>query len=323
MADKRDEFRTVSYAEENAKAGLLFAAWTQKWGLKVYPWYSMDRIKFSFIEKGASGKGKSCDVCVNTVKDYAFTFEDFKHEFLHDIETPYDFLQTMAYEKEHPVKNKAGVQMPGRYRFVTGKNGEKYVGIMPSSDGKGYVICGQAVVNGTYVHPMIRVSYYDLYHIVKAYDETYEERRAELKALRLQGMKDVESGYNRADYEEDAPAAALPEESTAETTEETVVQESAPAEEKQEAKHHGIHVTTISEIVKQGDGSYTLTVRKDDGTEAQMRIPGDVAGAINAKKNGLFDKFVAKVNRDGSNFWFTGAKRKTGGQIEYVFAEFC
>lgn len=344
-----EEYRNRSYAEENASAGVLFSAWTQKWGLKVYPWYGMDKIKFSFIEKGAKGKGNSCDICIHTIKDYAFTFEDLKHEVLHDIRTPYDFLQVMTQEKEHPVINpKTKSQIPGRYKFITGKNGEKYVGIMPSNDGKGFVICGQAVINGKYVHPMLKVSYYDIYNIVKAYDETYEERRQELKKMRLDGIRELESHYSKQDYDDDPDPAgyavqneagyvaegtmeysAQVPENTAEVSApepgpvQTAAEPAAPAPEANTQDKRGIHVATSSQIAQGEDGDYFVKAKKDDGSEITIRVPKTVADSVNTK-NQLFSKFIDKVNASKTEFSFSGIKRRKGnGAVEYVFAAFC
>lgn len=327
MANTDKEFRNVSYMEEDAKEGILFEAWTQQWGMKVYPWYSMDRLKFSFIDKGAKGKGKSFDVCVNTMKSYAFDFETMKHEVLHDIRTPFDFVTILAAEKA------SGEKYPKRYHFVTGSNGEKSVGFCNSTKSDGYTVNASAIVNGKKEFCNIPVSYYDIYNIVQAYAETYEPRKKELAEMRKNGIAAREKEYitkGQPSYEKDpemigsegAENVNHADSETNGTQGNTENIQNVPEANVAQQPPKGMHVTTASAISRDRASDYCLKARKDDATEINIRIPADVAEAMNAK-NGIFDKFMAKVNQGSASFSFTGIKRKLNDGAEYVFASFC
>lgn len=325
-ATEEKKFRTISYIEENYKDGVLFEAWSQEWGLKVYTWYSMDKLKFSFIDKGAKGKGKSFDICVNTIKNFAFDIETLKHEILHDIKTPYDFLTILKQEKD------AGEKYPKRYKFITGSSGEKYVGICNSMKG-GLCINGKSVINGKPVYANIPCTYYDIYRIIQAYDETYAARRDELKEIRKKGIQNREDRIreNKERIEEDpeittsseqvAPGPAIEPEKAPIPTEETskkTKQTNAAAKKKTPS----LHVRTLSDIMEMNNGDYTFEAAKDDDTAIEVRIPKEVAAALD-EKNKMFQKFINKVNSYGADFSFTGKKKKTELGIEYIFEAFC
>lgn len=321
------QYREVSYIEQQSDEGVLFEVWTTKWGLKVYPWYSMDKLRFSFIEKGAKGKGKSFDVSISTKRNGFFDFESLMHEVLHDIRTPYDFVTVLAKEKE------AGEQYPKRYRFITGSNGEKSVGICNSSNG-GYCINGKTVKDGKAVFANIPCSYYDIYNIVTAYNETYEARRNELKGLLANGISNLEKRIKDSKEQPDADPEAVLEDENSQSAENAQSKESTPTqikkpdtdstEEKSEGKKpNGIKVITASEMTQNTNGDYLVSAKKADGTLIDIRIPQDTAAEVN--KNGLFEKFMTKINVKGEvEFTFTGSKKKTkDGNIEYIFAAFC
>ena len=80
----------------------------------------------------------------------------------------------MKAEKER------GEKYPNRYKFVTGSNAEKSVGIANSTSNGEFVINGSSTVNGKKVYANIPVSYYDILDIVIAYDRLYQKRRDEL-----------------------------------------------------------------------------------------------------------------------------------------------
>lgn len=279
------DYKTKSSAEEAAEEGLLFVGWTQTWGIKVTTWYSMDRLKFSFIQKGASGKGNSFDVCVNAKKDYAFDFLDFAHEVLHDIRTPFDFITIMQKEAD------AGEQYPKRYKFITGSNGEKSVGFCNSKNG-GYCINATSVVNGKKVFANIPVSYYDIYDIVSAFMETYEERRKELNEIRKKGIKRNEENYRKyqPEYEEYVP-------------------EEPKAEEK-----GTFAITTTSDIVE-SDNGYEVDVLIDNQKSAKLSISREAAEKME-QKNKMFTKFKAKIHKESVNFLCQALVKK--GALEFI-----
>ena len=311
MANKNEiEYREISYIEESSREGLLFKAWTGTWGLKIYTWYSMDKIKFSFIEKGKSGKGNSFDVCVNAIKDCAMDFETLAHEVLQNIRTPYSF---------------------------TGNKGEKSVGICNSQSG-GFCINGSSVVNGKPVHANVPVSYYDIYAIVDRYNRTYEKRRSELLDILTSGIEEKEriiaESHQKAEEEGQTAETQQPmldETSATETAKpESIapVKEPAKAIKKATTKAdntkvaNSIHVRTVSDIQQSSSGGYEFKAVKDNDDIISVTVPKEVADQLNSDKANLFTKFVNKANKDGADFSFTGKKKRTSTGVEYVFAAF-
>lgn len=262
-----NEFREMSYAESSAKEGVLFSAWTQTWGLKVTPWYSMDRIKFSFIEKGAKGKGKSFDICINTMKDYSFDFMDLAHEVLHDIKTPFDFVTILAAEKQ------AGEKYPKRYRFVTGTNGEKSLGICNSTNG-GYCINAQTVIGEQKVYVNIPVSYYDIYDIVSRFYNTYLPRREKLKNMLSAGISSLEDNYKNhpGNYEPDTPSDSVAESSCENVTSPAAETSTLPA-----ANSSMFQMRVLVKTPTKNENGVTFTgTDKEDGSEVTLFVSNNV-----------------------------------------------
>lgn len=205
-SNNEKKYREISPVEEDAREGLLFKSWKSDWGLKVSTWYGMDKIKFAFIEIGAGGKGRSFDVFMPTIKDDSVCFDNWAHDMLNDLGVQ-DIRAVLAAE------SKAGEKYPKYYKFITGDNGEKSIGICNSTKG-GYCIngsitraTGKKKADGSPEYKTdfanIAISYYDLRRIAERYMATYEERRAELEELRIQGIKD--SYKNHKEKSEDAP----------------------------------------------------------------------------------------------------------------------
>lgn len=260
-----NNYRTRSSIEESASEGVLFSAWTQTWGLKVTPWYSMDKVKFSFIQKGANGKGNSFDVCVNAKKDYSFDLTDFAHEVLHDIRTPFDFLQVMEQEAA------AGEQYPKRYKFVTGSNGEKSIGVCNSKNG-GYCINASSVINGKRVFANIPCTYYDIYDILSTFMRTYENRSKEIETIRTNGIRNLEENYKKYQPEVEPEYVEQPKQYS---------------------------VTTISDIIESST-NYSIQV-VTNGANNTLVIRKDIANELEAK-NGMFSKFVNYIRKGNASF---------------------
>lgn len=170
--------REISLAQEAAEDGTLLTMWTQTWGLKISPWYSNDKLKFSFIEKGASGKGKSFDIYMDTLKYGAACFDNWAID-----------LSRNRFEKEMAAEKAAGEKYPKRYSYKTGENAEKHIGIMNSTNG-GYCLNasvpvinsdGKTVAN----YANIPISIYDLERLANDFNRTYLPRRKELDKMRV------------------------------------------------------------------------------------------------------------------------------------------
>ncbi len=185
--------RKKSQIEENMSKNVIFETWTQTWGLKVYPAYGIDRIKFAFIEKGTGGKGKSFEICIECLQNDTHCFDNWAYDILHGR-----FERILANEKQ------AGEMYPRAYKYITGENGQKSLGIMNSTNG-GY--CINAPVLGKDGNPVkdrwnkiiyvnIPVSFHGLRHIAERYLVSYRDRKKELEQIRKAASK------NRQDSEE-------------------------------------------------------------------------------------------------------------------------
>ena len=120
--------RTKSLIEEQMEDNSLLTIWTQKWGLIIRPWYSADKLVFSFVEKGQKGAG--FDVFMDIQKDGTTCFDDWAYDITHDRRA-----ESILYKEKQ-----SGQQYPMHYKYVTGEKGDKSVGICNSRNGSGYVI---------------------------------------------------------------------------------------------------------------------------------------------------------------------------------------
>ena len=237
MATTKKKSNLEQMAEQNA----IFDMWTSTWGIKVYPAYGIDKLKFSFIEKGANGKGKSFDIYMNVEKDGAQCFDNWAYDILHGR-----FERVMMAEKQ------AGETYPKTYKFLTGQTAEKSIGIMNSKNG-GY--CINAFVpgkDGKKIFANVPIGFHDLRHIAMRYIASYEERRMELEKIRR--MAETEQARFIKDVDEPMEAP-MPEPTPAKT-------EQAPAETKQTAAVEVVNggktynFTTVGKAVATGGGIY-------------------------------------------------------------------
>lgn len=277
-------YRETSNIEEDCQEGLLFCGWTNKWGLKVYPWYEKDLIIFSFIEKGKQGKGKSFDISIPAKKNYVFDFRDFSHEILHDINTPYDFVSIMEKEKT------AGEKYPKRYKFIAGSNGEKSLGFCNSTiDGYEYCINASAVKDDKKVIVNMPMSYYDIYGMVVAFAETYREREQELGRILSHGIKSRDERIKSA------------------------------AKMQQVS---GLEVTTTSSLILQQNGDYRIEALTKDGEEIIICITQQAIDQMDAAREGCFQQFQKRTSEKRTEFTFSGKVIMKGSKKEYIFEQF-
>lgn len=280
---KAEKYREISNIEQDYNEGALFSGWTTSWGLKIYAWYDMDNITFSFIEKGKKGKGESFDVSIPAKKNHYFDFLDFSHEILQDIRTPYDFIKVMEKEKT------AGEKYPKRYRFTVGLNGEKMVGICNSSmEGKEYCINATIERDKKKTTVNIPISYYDIYEIADTFSKTYKKRERELQYLLERGIR------NRDERIKETAALQV----------------------------RDLAVMTTSELRKTDEGDYLVDARASDESIITIRITQAVIQKINEKRPDCFDLFADKVKKKQTKFRFSGKISRDDQRTEYIFEKF-
>lgn len=194
--------RTISLVEEERSENVIFEKWTQTWGLKVYPWYNADKLKFSFIEKGAEGAGKSFDIYMDTYKDDSPCFDDWAFDILHDFR----FERNMANEA------KEGKIFPEHYTFVTGENAEKNLGIMNSKNG-GYCINasdGSKDENGKKIYANIPISFHGLRKLAETHTRQYQKRKLYLDDMREKAEKKYQETRMENQSSQNKPENVIP-----------------------------------------------------------------------------------------------------------------
>lgn len=173
--------RSVSMVQEQMEKNVLFELWTQTWGVKVYPWYAVDKLKFSFIEKGQEGKGKSFSICMDANREGINCFSNWAYDILHDRR----FESVLAAEAKNNEK------YPKYYRYVTGDNAEKSIGVMNSSKG-GY--CLNASIpgpDGKKIFANIPLGFHDLRILAERFERSYQTRLDQLEEIRVQAEKRI------------------------------------------------------------------------------------------------------------------------------------
>ncbi len=257
--------REISYIEEQMKDNNLFELWTQKWGVKVYPWYSADKIKFSFIEKGAEGKGKSFEIYMNTQKDGIICFDDWAYDILHD----------RRFEANMLAEAKSGEKYPVGYKFITGESGEKSIGIANASSGQGY--CINAVIPDSKdpskkIIANIPVRFHDLRKLAERYVRSYESRKEELEQTRRTAEKQItESRLKYANKENPQDIPANKDNSSAKTFAEGKGLEKPKTEEKNAANKS----TTTSSTSATADQNPKKEVKLGEGKFKVVRYIGE------------------------------------------------
>lgn len=193
---KGTNHRQISYAEAAAKDNSLFTIWTDRWGMHVRPWYSMDRLMFSFVEVGTAGKGNSFDICMDVIK---FGFPCFK-KWAEDILSP-----TGRFERIMAGESKAEEQYPKYYKYTTGVDGSKTIGICNSRKGGRYVINASVTKDGKRVFANIPVDFGDLVILAENFKRSYEAREMELVKIREEAEKAKSVHYTDLDASDKRP----------------------------------------------------------------------------------------------------------------------
>lgn len=291
-----NNYRTKSNVQERMENGYLFSTWTQTWGINIKPCYDMDKIRFSFIEKGKNGKGNSFNVDVPCKRDNVFDFINFAEEVLWDPSKPYKkcFIKVMAEEKNN------GEKYPKRYNWRTGNNGEKSVGIANSIKGNGFVICGNN--NTTNTHVMIPICDTALEDICVEFMETYTDRLNQLRSIRNNGIEQAANYFknNKGTVDEDAPIVNEEYESSSQN-EQSAAESKAP-EDTQNADTE-TQSSNVSENASESENENTSATR----AKANSIMSLYSTSAVTTREDGNYEfKFKAQQT-DG-----------TPGTTEYV-----
>ena len=186
---KGENYRTQSYVAEAASNNSIFSIWTKTWGLHIYPWYSADKLKFSFVEVGKNGKG--FDIYMDTIKFGAPCF----YKWAKDILNP-----NRKFESILNNEKQAGEKYPKAYKFITGNNGNKSIGICNSQNGK-YCINGTVKDENGQKYANIPIEFSDLEMLADFFLHSYSKRMVQLETIReraeverSQYFKDTDGG---------------------------------------------------------------------------------------------------------------------------------
>ena len=275
--------RAQSHIAEQLSGNCIFETWTQQWGLKIYPAYQIDKLKFSFIDKGSSGKGKSFDIFVECRKADAACFDNWA----------YDILNDRRLERTLAAEMQSGEKYPKAYAYATGENAEKHVGIMNSTRG-GYCINASITIDGEKRYCNIPISFHSLRYIAQMYYDTYEVRRQELIELWKKSYNDSKK-FTREPDSDSSPAPAQ------QNTQKAPAQEPVNKDENTEKKseitaenfHHGnLKATQFCKINDQ-----LWCVRCDNGLD--LYLAWDMADKKSDKKT--YEKFIETCTKSVIN----------------------
>ncbi len=273
--------RNQSHIAEQLSGNCIFETWTQQWGLKIYPAYQIDKLKFSFIDKGSSGKGNSFDIFMECRKADAACFDNWAYDILH-----VRLERALAAEKQN------GEKYPKAYAYATGENAEKHIGICNSTKG-GYCINAQSMITpegkneAQKVYCNIPISFHSLRYIAEMYYDTYEVRRKELIEIWKKSYDDSRK-YNKPE---------VPAQEQSNTQKE---QTSAPVENKEQSVkkseitaenfHHGnLKATQFAKI-----NDTLACVRCANGID--LYLNWDMADKKSDKKQ--YEKFIEMCTKE-------------------------
>ena len=172
-----------------ANEGVLNEQYTlNKWFVKVKPAYQIDRVCFSFVEKGKKGSGFDVYIDMDT---FANWMEDVKSFSMHQI---------IENEKSQ------GKKYPDYYKFTTGTNACKTVGIGVSTANNAFAtINGSFVSNGTTIYANVPVDYNWLRTLARWFLLTSEEWFRKTASVIVSSSETYRSSLTDADTDSSTP----------------------------------------------------------------------------------------------------------------------
>lgn len=239
----KGDYRTISQVQEAAEDGCLYVPiFLEKWGLKIRPQYHMDRIIFSFIEVGKSGKGNSFEIFMDIKKANGPCFS----KWVRDILSPTRKFETILNEEK-----KAGEKYAKYYKYITGENADKSIGICNSTKG-GYCISASIPDKNAKegdknksIYVNIPIQFSDLEGIAEDFLYSYAGRKAELEGKR-KAKEEENWAYFQNKKEDTAQSQPVQQQNTTNTAEVTepknviVATVSLPAKGNNEFLFNGI-----------------------------------------------------------------------------------
>lgn len=292
--------RNKSYIQQNAEKGAFMTLWGKTWGLSVYPAYSIDKVKFSFIEVGAEGKGKSFDIYVDTVRDGAQCFDNWA----------FDILNDRRFERVLAEEAKAGNKYPVAYKFVTGENGEKGVGICNSTAAGKYTFQGEIPgADGKKVYANVQCNFSDLRRLAENFVKSYEARREEIRNLCVEvtsqrkDSKKEEQDQSKDQSKAEKPAGNAANEKSSKQKAATETTKSAASSEVFE-----VRVKTLTPITQMKNGKdLAIQAITEGGETKNILFLQDVTKKIDAVR---WSNFLKSTKVEG--YTFKGAFSETG-----------
>ena len=277
--------RTISHIEEQMNENAILSMWTQTRGIKVYPAYGIDKLKFSFIEKGAQGKGKSFDIYMECLRDGAQCFDNWAYDILHGR-----FERVLSKEKEF------GEKYPQAYKYVTGEKAEKSVGICNSTNGGYCINASTPGEDGKSRFCNIPVSFHDLRHLAERYLVSYESRKIALEQIRANAESEARN------WNKDADATPEVKEAEVASSADTSVKSSKPAQNTAKEKKPTPETTAVelktSSLLEEENGSYHLHAFDKKNVERDFVFPKQYWDSNKYGKVG--DQFKKKASeKDG------------------------
>lgn len=313
MAQEKDK---MSLRMEMAQEGILNSQFTKDgWFVKVKPAYGIEKVAFCFVKKGTKGSGFNVYIDIDT-------FDNWCDDFLSGR-----FAHVLAAEKQ------AGEKYPKFYKFVTGESGSKSVGFANSTtDANMYVVNGQCTIDGKNTYANVPVDCGWLKTTAKYFRRTSAKTFERIVEATVKASQSYRHNLTEDDETYDVGAAENKQAATTEVTTTTpnvttsqpattaqhtsapqaqpIAQPSTATQSEQSPKTpepktpKGTLKTlpkmfTTSTVTNEADGSYSFTVKIENGKENYRCV---ITKDVKEKNSDMLDKFIAKANEKEVGF---------------------
>lgn len=299
MKEKKEKEARMSMRQKLCVEGVIAAQYTQNgWFVKVKPAFTINKVIFSFVMKGKSGDGFDIYMDLDRFDNWV---DDIQSRIL---------LRVLAEEKA------ANEQYPKTYKYVTGENGEKSVGICNSSKGASFVLNGCTVKDGSKVYANVPVDFDWLRTMAK-----YFKRCVEIEGVFENYAKTLMEAANA--YHQN-----VPKDQETEHTEEPAPQEkpsdpSAHAQEKkpentQQSSSVSVVVFTDGEFTDTKDGGSYILAKTQDDDSCYVVFTQDLIKSLGKR----YDLMKTSI-RSGKSFRMkvTGEEKKNSKGVKSLVAE--
>jgi len=262
--------RKISKRREMANEGVLHSQFTQNgWFVKIKPAFSIERVVFSFVQKGTNGSG--FDIYMDM---------DVFRIWMEDVRSG-AFARTIAAEKA------AGEKYPKAYKYTTGESAEKSVGFGVTTGSSFCVINGKTFKDGKNVYANIPVDLTWMRVLAMYFFGVAEEKYKELFAATLNGSNAYRANIAEVTESDAAPSGQNPQaeapvmaEQPVKTDDEPIAvgfmpsysAEATASPVKKSVEEKVYSVKAVGDVITSPKGSYSVPVVTADNINLELVI---------------------------------------------------